>query len=87
MADILEYLKWRGDILLTERGLNEVDNLILSYLSYVDFDGIVPDMQSNLGITLKAASERFWNKHTEEEVMTEVNFTKMAAVVMREMAK
>lgn len=87
MGNIMDYLKWRGDVLFSEKGINEVDNLILAYLSYVDFDGIVPDMYKSSGISLKDASKRFWDIHTEEEVLAEVNMTKMAAVVMREMAR
>ena len=42
MANIVEYLTWRGDIEVTERPFNDVDNLILSTISYLDFTGIVP---------------------------------------------
>lgn len=43
MANILDYLDWRGDLLLTERPFNEVDNLILSVLAYLNMDGLVTD--------------------------------------------
>lgn len=39
--NILDYLDWRGDLLLNERPFNEIDNLILSSLAYLDLDGIV----------------------------------------------
>ena len=42
MASILDYLDWRGDITFAERAFNEVDNLLLAELSYLDFGGIVP---------------------------------------------
>jgi hypothetical protein len=42
MANIVDYLKWRGDLTLSERPFNDVDNLILATLSYMDFSGIVP---------------------------------------------
>ena len=42
MADVLDYLAWRGDLTLIERPFNDVDNLILTMLSYLDFSGIVP---------------------------------------------
>ncbi|MEE8886813.1 MAG: Mbeg1-like protein [Eubacteriales bacterium] len=42
MANINDYLDWRGDITFAESPFNEVDNLILSVLSYLDFEGIVP---------------------------------------------
>ena len=40
MASILDYLDWRGDITFAERAFNEVDNLLLAELSYLDFGGI-----------------------------------------------
>ena len=43
MANILDYLDWRGDLTLAQDPFNEVDNLILAELSFVDFGGIVPD--------------------------------------------
>ena len=30
MANIFDYLDWRGDLTLSERAFNEVDNLILA---------------------------------------------------------
>lgn len=42
MADIRDYLELRSDILLRERPFNDVDNVILATLSYLDFTGIVP---------------------------------------------
>ncbi|MBQ3952003.1 MAG: hypothetical protein II668_05510 [Oscillospiraceae bacterium] len=42
MADIIDYLKWRGDLPFSADPFNDVDNLILSELSYAKFDGIVP---------------------------------------------
>ena len=42
MASILDYLDWRGDITFAERPFNEVDNLLLAELSYLEFGGIVP---------------------------------------------
>ncbi len=42
MHNIMDYLKWRGDLSFSQDGFNEVDNLILSTLAYIEFDGIVP---------------------------------------------
>ena len=44
MANILDYVAWRGDLSFAERPFNDVDNLILSELAYSDFKGIVRDM-------------------------------------------
>ena len=39
MQNILDYLDWWGDISFTTDGFNEVDNLIMSVLSCVEFEG------------------------------------------------
>lgn len=41
--NILDYLDWRGDIRFSERGLNEVDNLIFSTLAYTDMENLVQE--------------------------------------------
>jgi hypothetical protein len=55
MANILDYIDWRGDMTFSAVPFNEADNLILSRLSYIDFDGLVPEYapsSSNETITL-----------------------------------
>ena len=42
MSNIFTYLDWRGDLTFEQSGFCEVDGLILSLLSYVEFDGAVP---------------------------------------------
>ena len=44
MANILDYLDWRGDIPFSTDPFNEVDSLVLSELSYCGFEGIVPGL-------------------------------------------
>lgn len=38
MAELLDYVKWRGDLTMKERPFNEVDNLVFSELVYFNFD-------------------------------------------------
>ena len=42
MADMFDYLVWRGDVPFSAMGPNPVDELILSTLAYVDFGAAVP---------------------------------------------
>lgn len=37
MSNIIDYVRWRGDIEFSYDGFNEIDNVILSRLSYFDF--------------------------------------------------
>ena len=41
VANICDYIKWRGDITLEESEFNEIDNLVLSRLSYFPFDELI----------------------------------------------
>lgn len=43
MSGIIDYIKWRGDISFKESPFNEVDNLIFTQFSSIDFKGIVPE--------------------------------------------
>lgn len=47
MADILDYLDWRGDISFDISKPNEVDNLIFSALSYIDFSAYTSENHTN----------------------------------------
>ena len=41
MANVFDYLDWRGDLTLEQAPFNLVDNLILSCLGYVVLDTLV----------------------------------------------
>ncbi len=43
MANILDYIKWRGDLLFTQVPFCDVDALVLSRLAYIPFDKVVSD--------------------------------------------
>ncbi len=40
MSDVLEYLRWRGDLTFERDPLNEADHLVFSVLSYVKMDDL-----------------------------------------------
>ena len=56
MNDVLDYLKWRGDLTFSQDPFNEIDNLIFSILCYNDFGGIVPNLGEMASISLYDAS-------------------------------
>lgn len=87
MANMMDYLDWRGDLSFEISAFNEVDNLILAQLVYVELDGIVPGVDSNASITLKEASEIFWSKHDEDEILARASMVKWAPFVMKKMAE
>lgn len=129
MADLRDYIKWRGDLTFEQSPFNEVDNLIFSCISYMDFSGIVPsentekntgrnpeentgknseentgrNAEENTGksaggttgdgtgqlpcrITIREACRRFWDQHTEQEVLDNPSMTRPVPFVFRELA-
>lgn len=58
MANIYDYMKWRGDITFNERPFNDVDNLILSEICYAEMDDIVPGPGEGT-VTIKELSEGY----------------------------
>ena len=66
MANILDYLDWRGDLTLKQDPFNEVDNLLLAELSFVDFRGIVPGF-GGIGVPLRKAAQAYFAQFPEGE--------------------
>ena len=62
MANVTDYLTWRGDVSLEERPFNDADNLVLSCLSYFDFTGIVPTEQEGGSISVMKACRKLIKK-------------------------
>ena len=65
MANLFDYLIWRGDLTLSQSPFNDVDSLILSTLSYVFFENIVPENMVET-ISVKEASAAFLSRPREE---------------------
>lgn len=59
MADLLDYLKWRGDLTFLQDAPNEVDALIFSALSYLNMEGIVSPSPSD-PVSLSDAAQEFF---------------------------
>ncbi len=58
MPNVFDYLDWRGDITFSDLGLNEVDNLILSTICYVEFSNILPTSHHRT-LQLLTAAKRY----------------------------
>ncbi len=56
MANIIDYVKWRGDLSLSESEFNEIDSLILNRFSYFPLDSLI---KGNEVVTIKELSKRF----------------------------
>ena len=65
MANLLDYLDWRGDLSFTASPFNDVDNLLFSMLAFVDLSGIVPESVMEGPVKLSECSRRFFEKYPE----------------------
>lgn len=88
MAGMFDYLDWRGDLTFDEAEFNEVDSMILAWLSYAALDGIVPvECSETDTITIEKASEQFSKTHDAEKFLKEhVSFTKTSVLMLQKMA-
>ena len=79
MSNILDYVKWRGDLSFQASPFNEVDNLIISMLSYIHFDGVVEPNFNNPMKLSKVASLIFEKKEKVVSLlaMREENFEEL----------
>ena len=65
MANLLDYLTWRGDLMLFQSPFNDVDSLILSTMSYIFFDGIVSESLEER-ITIGEMADKFLSRPQTE---------------------
>lgn len=88
MAGLFDYLDWRGDLTFDEAEFNEVDSMILAWLSYAALDGIVPAECSETDtITIEKASEQFLKTHDVDKILREhVSFTKTSVLMLQKLA-
>jgi hypothetical protein len=87
MANLFDYLTWRGDITFDMSPVNEVDCLLFSWLSYVNFDGLVPDGFTG-GVSLKKTSELFLKKYDLDKILAEsLSFTRTSGLALKKCAE
>ncbi|MBQ3193409.1 MAG: DUF2974 domain-containing protein [Oscillospiraceae bacterium] len=66
MANILDYVKWRGDLTFTQDGVNAVDALVFSALSYICY-GCRVQGEPDTPVVLKDAAESYFALENHEE--------------------
>lgn len=66
MADLFDYLRWRGDLSFSQVPPGPVDALIFSALSYLTFSGSVAE-RPDIPVSLRDASEEFFRESDAEK--------------------
>lgn len=88
MANMLDYLDWRGDLTLAQDPFNEVDSLVLCQLSYCDLKGIVPAPGERGSVSVATAARRFDEAHAQEATAPDAigGFSPLTPEPLRHMA-
>ena len=81
--NIIDYLKWRGDLDFKQDPFNEVDNLCLCHMAYTMFDDLI---DINTIITIQDLSALFFAKHSEEEIKANKSFVADAPYTLKALA-
>jgi len=63
MANIVDYLEWRGDLSFEQSGFNEVDNLLLSTMSFIDLSEIVASEPFGMPVKLDYCERIYREKY------------------------
>ncbi len=82
MANILDYLDWRGDVSFSADSFNEVDNVILSQVAYARLDGLMEEGES---LSAKEAARRLLCKFTREGITTDHYIHKCAPLLLEKL--
>lgn len=83
--NMINYLKWRGDLTLKKDKFNIVDNLLFAYISYTNLDGIVDN--SGKEVTIKEAADKYFESHTMEEIEKSKSLIARAPEILKYMAE
>ena len=87
MANVMDYIEWRGDLPLSVSPFNEVDCLAFCLISFIDLNGILPERAADGVITLEEAVARYLEAHPEDETPMGLIVPPQTRPLMRRMAE
>lgn len=85
MANLKDYISWRGDLSFSASPFNEVDNLVLAELTYGDFDNVLDE--SGRRMTIPELRDAYFAMHPREEVSARKSFTGSVGLLLDPMAE
>ena len=89
MANLYDYLAWRGDLTFSQAPLNEVDSLIFSWLSYAEWGDALPAPGKGQPVPLRDAAARFLaltHRNTEDKNAAYSNNAALTGAVVARIA-
>ena len=85
MNNINTYLKDYGQYTFLEEPFNDIDNVILSQIPYIELDDIVPRIKEGK-ITIQEASHLFFAKNQKTEISKDILAVRSASYLLEELA-
>lgn len=86
MANIIDYINNYGDKTFEELEFNDIDALVFSQLAYINYDKVVGEQTSDVRVSLKEASEQYFELHSEEEIAAEISIVEKAIQLLKQCA-
>lgn len=83
--ELMDYLKWRNDVSFSAAPFNEIDNVILSYLAYVDFGELLQEEKRR--VSIETCWKRFCKKHDLANVRESKLFIERAPLLLEDMVR
>ena len=84
MKYLTEYIETFGNLNFEEKEFNEIDALIFSQLSYIDFNDILNESSKAY---ISDAAMKFYLLHNEEAIENMIGISKNAALLLKKCAK
>lgn len=84
MGSIVDYVKKYGNFSFEEEEFNDIDNVIFSLISYVNFTGIISP--NGKPITLKEAADRYFSTYSKKDIKSNI-FSIKSAIGLFELIK
>ncbi len=84
MANLIHYVKKYGNLTFEELSFNEIDNVILSTIAYINFDGIIEPKKK---IRLEEATKQYWKKNSKKDIAKNVLCVQIASKVLKSIAE
>lgn len=81
LVSILDYINNYGTYSFKEKPFNEIDNIIFSQLTYVDYENIVTD--SSYPFELSYVAKRYYELHSENEIKELIKISFKALEILK----
>lgn len=85
-TNIMNYIDYYGDYTFDEKKFNELDNVIFSLLSYIDYTNVL-DNTSKTKKTIKEVSDELFSIHTKTELNDNILAVRNTHKLIKKMAK